>query len=165
MMKKYAIISCILLAGCSSSSTYSRSIDDLEARLATLEATVQELQDERSHTVERIETVEMLLTREDALQHVGNAGQTYSLSGMLERLDPPAPDDIGYEYALRLDRPVLDPNQASGNPITYRYVAVPAQDSNVDLSTHVGERVTIEGEIIWGYAESRVLSAQSVSAR
>jgi hypothetical protein len=87
-----------------------------------------------------------------------------TFSGTIKRFTRPEPD-IYYDYQIVLSKPVIDAENASGlNQLVSFYIAVPASDViKQQLENSVDKNVTVEGQILWGYAESRYLSVTKVT--
>jgi hypothetical protein len=83
--------------------------------------------------------------------------------GIVEYALRPAPD-IDYDYRLRLAKPFIDPLNASGNPKVYPFLDIAPFNQTIllELEKNMGEKVTVEGEMTWGYAETRYLKVISV---
>ncbi|PIQ75962.1 hypothetical protein COU78_03290 [Candidatus Peregrinibacteria bacterium CG10_big_fil_rev_8_21_14_0_10_49_24] len=148
MSKFYVCMVALLLVSCESSSVQSRADTELAQRVTTLE--------------ERVWQLETLLSGEQELRHVGDAGVSYEFIGTLELLASPPAQDIGYRYVLRLSQPVSDPLHATGNPIVYQFVTVPTKESDIDLAPYVRKKVRMQGTVEWGYAESRIIAVTHV---
>lgn len=85
------------------------------------------------------------------------------VSGIVEHALRLAPD-ISYDYRLRLAKPFIDPLDASGNPKVYPFLDISPLNQTIllELERNMGQKVTVEGEMTWGYAESRYLKVISV---
>lgn len=84
---------------------------------------------------------------------------TVEMIGVLRLRKKTGPDDLSVMYEVVLDRPFYDPLDAQGRD-TVRVFGV---SERVGLDKLVGKRVRLEGEIGWGYAESRYLEVNKMS--
>jgi hypothetical protein len=90
-------------------------------------------------------------------------GET-SLTGRIERIERPA-EDIAYDFVLVLDTPMRDPLSAMGPWAMVEKVVLVYTNEILfeDFDDYVGARVTVEGQMQWGYAESRVFAVEAIA--
>lgn len=78
--------------------------------------------------------------------------------GTIQPAERPA-DDIAYDYKIVLDNAREDPLNAFGDIFTTQIYIF----SNVyDFAEYLDQHVVLRGEVIWWYAEHRILSVQEV---
>lgn len=75
----------------------------------------------------------------------------------------PAPD-IGYDYQLKLDQPFLDNDSPAGSPQWVSSVEVVPSSDVIwrSVQENLNRKVTVEGFMLWGYAESKYFRAESI---
>lgn len=86
------------------------------------------------------------------------------ITGTLDRTLRPAPD-IAYDYQLKLDKPYADYESSTGRVPEYYQVLDISPYNNfilVEFEKFIDQKVQIEGEMVWGYAESRYLTVISL---
>ncbi len=93
------------------------------------------------------------------LEPGGVHGEELVFRGTLERAERPAAD-ISYDYRIVLAEPYHDPLNAFGDEETEWFYLTGIDATEAEAL--VGDSVELEGEIEWGYAESRVLHVDEV---
>lgn len=85
------------------------------------------------------------------------------VTGTLEYSTRPAPD-ISYDYQLKLDKAFYDPQSSSGIPEIFPALDLRPFNHFIlsEFDKNIGKEVEIEGEMTWGYSESRYLSVISI---
>lgn len=78
-----------------------------------------------------------------------------------QRLAP----DIGYDYTFDLDEPFADKFTSSGKPaFVTQTPAIPKDNLTwMILEDNIGEKLSVEGEMAWGYAESKYFDISKVN--
>lgn len=89
-----------------------------------------------------------------------------TFAGTIKRFTRPEAD-IFYDYQIVLLKPVIDTENASGlNQLVSFYVLVPAsEDIKQQLESSVDKNVVVQGQMKWGYAESKYLSVTKVTLK
>lgn len=77
----------------------------------------------------------------------------------------PAPD-IGYDYQLKLTKPFIDKFSSSGSPQEVNLVDMTPATNYIwmEIENNLNQEVDVEGNMVWGYAESRFLSVTSLTS-
>lgn len=90
------------------------------------------------------------------------SADTITLKGVFQHSTRPAPD-IGYDYELMLFEPYFDELNAQGITNINKIEVVPSPNITIPtLESFISKEVTLEGQIEWGYAESRVFRASRI---
>lgn len=89
--------------------------------------------------------------------------QRLLVTGTMGRLTRDTPD-IGYDYEIILDIPYIDPLSSAGpSKQKNSILVVPATNSIWEkIERNIGKRVTLDGHMSWGYAESRFLLVRTL---
>jgi hypothetical protein len=92
---------------------------------------------------------------------LGDTNVKISLTGIVNYLNPSNPED--YSYELILDVPYYDELQASGEPnINQLPIMSTDKKINESINSFIGKKVTVEGSMEWGLAESRYLLVKNI---
>lgn len=92
-----------------------------------------------------------------SLERVDSTGvQKITLQGIVSRMTRPSPD-IFYDYELKLSKPFIDTFSSIGSPQElYSLTLVPGTNDHWEVvENNIGRELTMEGTIVWGYAESK----------
>ena len=91
------------------------------------------------------------------------SGKKLKLKGKVVRARRPAPD-IGYDYRLILLLPITDEFSSSGSPSNVSLVDIvpTGNDQWLTLEKYINKEITIEGFMVWGYAETRHFEISSI---
>ena len=86
--------------------------------------------------------------------------------GTLNFTKRPAPD-ISEDIEIILDKPFIDDQNASGQPvITKRLNITPATDEiYLKMLENIGKKAEVSGYMVWGYFESRYLNVYSIQIK
>ncbi|MBI2612181.1 hypothetical protein HYW54_05600 [Candidatus Gottesmanbacteria bacterium] len=95
---------------------------------------------------------------------IDNSQEKLVLRGSVIRAKRPAPD-IGYDYQLKLVEPFVDKLSSAGSPQKVSLVDVTPTTNNLwnELENNINKEVTVEGYMVWGYAESRYLQIMTIN--
>jgi len=87
-----------------------------------------------------------------------NTQEKLTLRGTVIHAKRPAPD-IGYDYQLKLSEPFVDKFSSAGSPQKVSMVDVTPITNNLwnELENNINKEITVDGYMVWGYAESRYL--------
>lgn len=97
---------------------------------------------------------------------IDNTQEKLVLRGTVAHSKRPAPD-IGYDYQIRLSEPFVDKYSSAGSPQKVSLVDVTPTTNDLwnELENNIDKEVTVEGYMVWGYAESRFLQIIAVNNR
>ena len=88
----------------------------------------------------------------------GSTQEKLLLRGTVVHAKRPAPD-IGYDYQLKLVEPIVDKFSSAGSPQKVSLADVTPTTNTLwnELENNIDKEITVEGYMVWGYAESRYL--------
>lgn len=92
-----------------------------------------------------------------------NTQEKLLLQGTVVHGKRPAPD-IGYDYQLILSEPFIDKSSSTGFPRKVSSVDITPSTNSIwnELEDNINKEITVEGYMVWGYAESRYLNVTNV---
>lgn len=93
-----------------------------------------------------------------------NTQEKLVLRGTVVHVKRPAPD-IGYDYQLELEIPFVDKFSSAGSPQTVSLVDITPGTNDLwnEIEMNINKEITVEGYMVWGYAESRYLQVLTVN--
>jgi len=89
---------------------------------------------------------------------IDNTQEKLTLRGSVDHSKRPSPD-IGYDYQLKLSEPFVDKFSSADSPQKVSLIDVTPNTNNLwtKLENNINKNITVEGYMVWGYAESRYL--------